>query len=56
MKTRPYADHEWETLSHIVMTDDKDWDPTVLPLWTKGGMILYKKKMMPMVIGLIRPF
>ena len=30
MKTRPYTDHEWETLPHIVITDDKDWDPTVL--------------------------
>jgi hypothetical protein len=27
---RPYTDHEWETLPHVVWTSDNDWDPTVL--------------------------
>ena len=27
---RPYTDHEWETLPHVVLTSDVDWDPTVL--------------------------
>ena len=26
---RPFTDEEWETLPHIVMTDDSDWDPPV---------------------------
>ena len=29
MKLRPYTDHEYETLPHIVMTSDKDWDPSI---------------------------
>jgi hypothetical protein len=27
---RPYTDHEWDTLPHIVCTSNADWDPTVL--------------------------
>ena len=27
---RPYTDHEWETLPHVVLTSDVNWDPTVL--------------------------
>ena len=27
---RPYTDHEFDTLPHIHLTMDKDWDPTVL--------------------------
>ena len=30
MPTRPYTDKEWETLPHIPITMDKDWDPSVL--------------------------
>ena len=27
---RPYTDHEWETLPHVIMTSDTDWDPASL--------------------------
>ena len=27
---RPYTDDEWDTLPHIIMTDEADWDPSVL--------------------------
>jgi transposase InsO family protein len=27
---RPYTDQEWESLPHIVMTSDVDWDPALL--------------------------
>jgi len=27
---RPFTDEEWETLPHVVMTSDEDWDPSVL--------------------------
>lgn len=29
MKLRPFSDSEWEELPHVVMTSDKDWDPSV---------------------------
>ena len=30
MSLRPYTDDEWEDLPHIVLTNDSDWDPSVL--------------------------
>ena len=27
---RPYTDHEWDTLPHVILTSEEDWDPTVL--------------------------
>ena len=30
LKLRPYTDHEWSTLPHVVLTADVDWDPSVL--------------------------
>ena len=27
---RPYTDHEWDSLPHITMTSDSEWDPTVI--------------------------
>ena len=30
IKTHPYTDKEWDTLPHVVLTSDKDWDPSVL--------------------------
>ena len=27
---RPYTDDEWDTLPHIVLTSDDEWDPSVL--------------------------
>ena len=27
---RPYTDKEWETLPHVILTSDKEWDPTFL--------------------------
>jgi hypothetical protein len=26
----PYTDEEWETLPHVIMSIDQDWDPTIL--------------------------
>ena len=30
MPLRPYTDSEWEKLPHVILTSDKDYDPTVL--------------------------
>lgn len=30
LQIRPYTDHEFSTLPHVVMTSDQDWDPSVL--------------------------
>jgi hypothetical protein len=30
MSMHLYTDAEWDTLLHIIMTSDLDWDPTVL--------------------------
>ena len=30
MPMRPYTDSEWDTLPHVILTADSDWDPTVL--------------------------
>ena len=27
---RPYTDHEWETLPHVFLTSETEWDPSVL--------------------------
>jgi len=27
---RPFMDHEWDSLPHIILTGDTDWDPSVL--------------------------
>jgi Reverse transcriptase (RNA-dependent DNA polymerase) len=27
---RPYTDHEWESLPHVFLTSETEWDPTVL--------------------------
>ena len=27
---RPYTDEEWDTLPQFLLTEDKDWDPSVL--------------------------
>jgi hypothetical protein len=27
---RPYTDHEWDSLPHVIWTGDTDWDPSVL--------------------------
>jgi hypothetical protein len=27
MDIRPYTDHEWDTLPHVVLTDASEWDP-----------------------------
>ena len=29
LNIRPFSDTEWETLSHIVLTSDVDWDPAI---------------------------
>ena len=30
MSLRPYTDDEWDTLPHVIMSSDLDWDPSVL--------------------------
>ena len=30
MPLQPCTDDEWETLPHVILTSDKDWDPTSL--------------------------
>ena len=30
MTIRPYTDQEWETLPHVILTADLDWDPPIL--------------------------
>ena len=30
LQIRPHTDHEFATLPHVVMTSDRDWDPSVL--------------------------
>ena len=30
MDIRPFTDHEWDSLPHVFLTSDLDWDPTVL--------------------------
>jgi hypothetical protein len=27
---RPYNDHEWDTLPHVILTSDTEWNPSVL--------------------------
>ncbi len=27
---RPYTDDEWDSLPHVILTGDTDWDPTIL--------------------------
>ncbi len=30
MKMRPYTDSEWDSLPHVVVTSDTEWDPSVI--------------------------
>jgi hypothetical protein len=30
VKMRPYTDEEWDTLPHVILTSDVNWDPAVL--------------------------
>ena len=30
MTMRPYTDHEWEMLPHVILSADTDWNPSVL--------------------------
>jgi len=30
LNIRPYTDREFDTLPHVIMTSDNDWDPSVL--------------------------
>ena len=30
LNIRPYTDHEFDTLPHVIMTSDNDWDPSIL--------------------------
>ena len=33
---RPFTDHEWDTLPHVLWTADEDWDPSVLDYDLEG--------------------
>ena len=30
MRLRPYTDHEWDNLPHVIMTSENTWDPSIL--------------------------
>ena len=30
LNIRPYTDHEWDTLPHVILTSELEWDPSVL--------------------------
>jgi hypothetical protein len=30
MSIRPYTDHEWDNLPHVILTSELEWDPSVL--------------------------
>ena len=30
LEIRPYTDHEWDTLPHVILTSEDNWDPSVL--------------------------
>jgi hypothetical protein len=30
LQIRPYTDHEWDTLPHVIVTSELEWDPSVL--------------------------
>jgi hypothetical protein len=30
LNIRPYTDHEWDTLPHVILTSEMEWDPSVL--------------------------
>jgi hypothetical protein len=30
LSIRPYTDHEWENLPHVILTSELEWDPSVL--------------------------
>ena len=32
MYLRPYSDKEWNTLPHVILTSEVEWDPSVLDL------------------------
>ena len=32
MSLRPYSDKEWDTLPHVTLTSEVEWDPSVLDL------------------------
>jgi hypothetical protein len=30
LSIRPYTDHEWDNLPHVILTSELEWDPSVL--------------------------
>jgi len=30
MRIRPYIDHEWENLPHLILTSDEEWKSSIL--------------------------
>ena len=41
LKMRPFTDHEFETLLHVVLTNDDHWDPTVVDFDPRGDPSWY---------------
>jgi len=40
---RPFTDHDWDNLPHVILIGEKDWDPSVMDLRsTKIGMNLHQ--------------
>ncbi len=37
MSIRPYTDREWDTLPHVILTADIDWDPTIIDCELEDG-------------------
>eukprot|EP00934_Nitzschia_sp_Nitz4_P001298 Nitzschia sp. Nitz4//scaffold501_size4582//2099//3937//NITZ4_009240-RA/size4582-snap-gene-0.0-mRNA-1//-1//CDS//3329553590//1298//frame0 len=44
---RPYTDHEWDTLPHVSMTSNTEWDPTIYDVTLSNDSHWYSKKRIP---------
>ena len=37
LQIRPFTDHEWLTLPHVLLTSDEDWDPSIHDIDTSSN-------------------
>ena len=37
MSIRPFTNKEWDDLPHVIMTEDVDWDPTIIDCEIEDG-------------------
>ena len=42
VKIRPALDSEWDSLMHVHLTADDEWDPRMITGWTRTGVLNYK--------------